>query len=116
MKRIYIAAQHWNTARIQRSHWNVALHALVQELGIDNVFVSIYESGNYDDTKDDLRELDAALEKLQVKRSIVLSNISHADEVTRQPADHGGSRRQAEKLSCGVYLSRLDTESDLRTA
>ncbi|KAF1913680.1 cryptococcal mannosyltransferase 1-domain-containing protein [Ampelomyces quisqualis] len=88
-KRIYIAAQHWNTARVLRSHWNAALHALVQELGIDNVFVSIYESGSYDDTKDALRELDSTLEKSQVKRSIILSDISHADEMTRQPADHG---------------------------
>lgn len=88
-KRIYIAAQHWNTARILRSHWNAALHALVQELGIDNVFVSIYESGSYDDTKDALRELDSALGELQVKRNIVLSDISHADEISRQPADHG---------------------------
>lgn len=88
-KRIYIAAQHWNTARILRSNWNVALHALVQELGIDNVYVSIYESGSYDDTKGALRELDSALGELQVRRSIMLSDVSHADEITRQPADHG---------------------------
>jgi hypothetical protein len=62
---------------------------LVQELGIENVFVSIYESGSYDDSKDALRELDAELEGLHVKRSIVLSDISHADEVARQPAEQG---------------------------
>lgn len=88
-KRIYIAAQHWNTARILRSHWNAALYALVQDLGIENVFVSIYESGSYDETKDALRELDAALDGLQVQRSIMLSDISHADEITRQPTEHG---------------------------
>ena len=87
--RIYIAAQHWNTARILRSHWNAALYALVQELGIDNVFVSIYESGSYDDTKDALRELDDALGELHAKRSIVLSDVSHADEITQQPTEHG---------------------------
>jgi hypothetical protein len=48
-KRIYIAAQHWNDARLLRSHWNAALVALVLELGIENVYVSIYESGSYDD-------------------------------------------------------------------
>lgn len=38
-KRIYIAAQHWNDARLLRQHWNAALVALVQELDIENVFV-----------------------------------------------------------------------------
>jgi hypothetical protein len=88
-KRVYIAAQHWNTAHVLRSHWNSALCALVQELRIENVFVSIYESGSYDETKDALRELDTALEGLHVKRSIILSDISHADEITKQPTDHG---------------------------
>ncbi|KAF1841796.1 glycosyltransferase family 69 protein [Cucurbitaria berberidis CBS 394.84] len=100
-KRIYIAAQHWNTARLLRSDWNAAVSALVQELGIENVFVSIYESGSYDDTKDALRELDFTLEGLQVKRSIVLSNISHAEEIARQPTEHG-------------WIKTLDGETRLR--
>jgi hypothetical protein len=88
-KRIYIAAQHWNTAGILRSLWNPALLALVKELGTDNVFVSIYESGSYDETKDALRELDTTLEGLHVQRTIILSNISHADEIAQQPAEQG---------------------------
>jgi hypothetical protein len=88
-KRIFIAAQHWNSAHVLRSHWNAALCALVQELGIENVFVSIYESGSFDATKAALRELDATLEDLQVKKSIMLSDISHADEITKQSTDHG---------------------------
>lgn len=87
--RIYIAAQHWNSARILRSHWNTALSTLVQELGVDSVFVSIYESGSYDETKQALRELDSTLEGLHVKRNIVLSNISHADEIAQQPTEQG---------------------------
>ncbi|CAE7206105.1 hypothetical protein PTNB85_09589 [Pyrenophora teres f. teres] len=63
-KRIFIASQHWNQALV----------ALVQELGIENVFVSIYESGSYDDSKDALRELDATLERLQI---------------AQQPTEHG---------------------------
>jgi hypothetical protein len=55
-KRIYIAAQHYNSARLLREHWNEALYNLVKELGIENVFVSIYESGSYDETQDALRE------------------------------------------------------------
>jgi hypothetical protein len=63
--------------------------ALVQELGIENVFVLIYESGSFDATKAALRELDATLEGLHVKKSIMLSDISHADEITKQSTDHG---------------------------
>ncbi|KAI8937463.1 hypothetical protein NX059_005184 [Plenodomus lindquistii] len=88
-KRIYIAAQHWNNARLLRQHWNNALIALVQELGTENVFVSVYESGSYDDTKDALRELEIALEGLGVSRSIMLSDVSHADEIAQQPTSHG---------------------------
>ena len=88
-KRVYIASQHWNDARLLREHWNNALVALVQELGIENVYVSIYESGSYDGSKTVLRELDAALESLQVKRSIQLSDASHADEIAQQPTEHG---------------------------
>lgn len=88
-KRIYIAAQHWNNARLLRERWNDALIALVKELGIDNVYVTIYESGSYDDTKGALRELDLALGQLQVERKITLSEVSHKDEITKQPAEHG---------------------------
>ncbi|CAN9295818.1 unnamed protein product [Alternaria alternata] len=88
-KRVYIASQHWNNARLLREHWNNALVALVQELGIENVFVSIYESGSYDDSKAVLGELDTVLEGLQVRRSIQLSETSHADEIAQQPTEHG---------------------------
>lgn len=88
-KRIFIASQHWNDARLLQERWNDALVALVQELGTENVFVSIYESGSYDTTKDVLRDLDTRLEGLQVKRSIQLSEVSHADEIAQQPTEHG---------------------------
>jgi hypothetical protein len=88
-KRIYIAAQHWNDARLLRQHWNAALVALVQELDLENVFVSIYESGSYDDSKGALRELDAQLEGLGAKREIVMDEASHADEIARQPSEQG---------------------------
>jgi hypothetical protein len=42
-----------------------------------------------DDTKDALRELDATLGDLHVKRSIVLADISREDEIAQQPSDHG---------------------------
>jgi hypothetical protein len=90
-KRIYIAAQHYNSARILREHWNEALYDLVKELGVDNVFVSVYESGGYgwDQTQQLLKELEANLEVLQVKKEFVLSNLTHKEEIAAQPTDHG---------------------------
>lgn len=88
-KRIYIAAQHWNNARLLRQHWNNALVALVQELGVDNVYVSVYESGSYDDTKAALGELDQALDGLRVQRRIVMEHMSHADEIAQMPSGQG---------------------------
>lgn len=109
-KRIYIAAQHWNSAAILRSHWNAAVHDLVQELGTNNVFLSIYESGSYDDTKDALRELDDALERLQVPRTIVLSNVSHADEIAKRPTNEGWIKTPAG----GLELRRIPFLSSVR--
>lgn len=45
--------------------------------------MSIFESGSYDKTKEALREVDAALEKLGVGRHIELSDVSHKDEIAR---------------------------------
>lgn len=88
-KRIYIASQHWNTGRVLRERWNSALLELVKELGPENVFITIYESGSYDDTKDALRELDVQLGELNVERDITLSNVTHKDEISKQPTGHG---------------------------
>ncbi|ORY02450.1 cryptococcal mannosyltransferase 1-domain-containing protein [Clohesyomyces aquaticus] len=109
-KRIYIAAQHWNTERILRSHWNVALLALVNELGIENVFLSIYEGESHDNTKSALRTLDDALGDLNVRRNITLSESLHKDEVTKQPA--GQSRSENSRGT--VELRRIPFLANLR--
>lgn len=90
-KRIYIAAQHYNSARILKEHWNEALYDLVKKLGIENVFVSVYESGGYgwDQTQQLLKELEADLEVLQVRKEFVLSNLTHNEEIAAQPTEHG---------------------------
>lgn len=88
-KRIYIAAQHYNSARLLREHWNEALYKLVQELGTENVFVSIYESGSYDETQQALRELEANLELLEVRKEVVLSELTHKEEIAAQSTEHG---------------------------
>ena len=88
-KRIFIAAQHWNNEDLLRDRWNDALLALVKRLGVDNVYVTIYESGSFDETKEALRELDVSLGELKVQRTITLSNVTRSDEITQQPAGPG---------------------------
>jgi hypothetical protein len=88
-KRIFIAAQHWNNADLLRDRWNDALVDLVKELGTQNVYVTIYESGSFDETKAALTELDVALGELQVQRTITLSNVTREEEITQAPTKHG---------------------------
>ncbi|KAM0329909.1 hypothetical protein ACHAQA_004075 [Verticillium albo-atrum] len=87
-ERVYIAAMHYNDAPLLREQWTPALLALVDRLGRANVFVSVYESGSWDETKTALTELDAELEARGVPRNVVLSNVTHQDELDRdRPAE-----------------------------
>ncbi|KAM0281936.1 hypothetical protein ACHAQH_003282 [Verticillium albo-atrum] len=89
-ERVYIAALHYNDAPLLREQWAPALLALVDRLGRANVYVNIYESGSWDDTKAALAELDAELEARGVPRSVVTSNITHQDELEgNRPAEGG---------------------------
>jgi len=72
-QKIFIASIHRNSERILRSHWNEAVVNLTKHLGIENVFVSVHESGSQDNTKDALRDLDFELKELGVHRSIELN-------------------------------------------
>lgn len=87
--RIFIASTHWNNAAILRSHWNAAILNLTRALGPERVFVSVYESGSWDDSKAALRELDAELEQRGIPRRIVLDKTTHEDEISRPPAGTG---------------------------
>lgn len=86
-ERIYIASVNWNNEIILRSHWSQALLELAWKLGPENVYISIYESGSYDNTKGALMELDMELERLQVPHTITLSPITHEDEMTATPGE-----------------------------
>ncbi|EAW14735.1 glycosyltransferase family 69 protein [Aspergillus clavatus NRRL 1] len=109
-ERIFIASTHWNNEAILRSHWNDAVVQLATSLGPDRVFVSVYESGSWDDSKGALRALDAQLDRLGVRRNITLSEITHQDEISVAPALRGAgwidtSRGQRE-LRRIPYLAR----------
>lgn len=109
--RVYIASIHWNNERILRESWNQAFLDLVSALGPKNVFVSVYESGSRDGSKDALLELDKALEVMGAPRNVTLDNATHADAIASPPSEPGNgcvktSRGQME-LRRIPYLARL---------
>jgi hypothetical protein len=112
-QKIFIASIHWNNEPILRSHWIPALLDLVTHLGPQNVFVSVQESGSWDDSKGALRELDSELGRRGVRRRIVLDETTHADEIAKTPAD-GEEREGWIQTSRGMkelrrvpYLAKL---------
>ncbi|KAL8921806.1 MAG: hypothetical protein Q9208_005563 [Pyrenodesmia sp. 3 TL-2023] len=112
-KRIFIASIHWNNEAILRSHWNEAVLRLVGHFGAENVYVSILESGSWDDSKGALKDLDAALGRLGVGRKIILERTTHADEIGQTPASVGwiDTARGKRELRRIPYLSRLRNRS-----
>jgi hypothetical protein len=112
-EKVFIASIHWNNEQILRSHWVPALLDLVAHLGKENVYVSVQESGSWDDSKGALRELDEALGKAGVRRRIILDETTHADEIGKTPAapaDEDGwirTSRGVEELRRVPYLARL---------
>lgn len=75
--RVYVAGMHFNSAIVLRDHWLMALLDLVETLGPSNVFVSIYESGSWDDTKELLHWLDQQLAARGVPRRIHVDDETH---------------------------------------
>jgi len=87
--RVFIASLHWNNEKILRTEWNRGVVELVKTLGAENTFVSVYESGSWDNSKGALRELDQALEKTGVGKRIVLDEETHQDLISGQPEEEG---------------------------
>ena len=88
-EKIYIASIHWNNENILRSHWMHAVMELAAEIGRDNVFISIQESGSWDDSKGALLWLDSNLQAAGIRRKIILDPTTHEDEINRTPAETG---------------------------
>lgn len=108
-ERIYIASVNWNNELILRSHWSRALLELAWKLGPDNVYISIYESGSYDNTKGALMDLDVELDRLRVPRNITMSPVTHEDEMAAPPGGDGWivTPRGKKELRRIPYLSRM---------
>lgn len=81
----------------------------VKVLGVENVYVSVYESGSWDDSKGALRVLNATLEQIGVRRSIVLDESTHLDEIAKVPGPSGwiDTPRGKKELRRIPYLSKL---------
>lgn len=112
-EKIFLASTHWNNEAILRSHWNTAVLNLVEYLGADDVFVSIVESGSWDDAKGALTELDIELEKTGIQRSIIMNDTTHADEIAGRPGTQGWiTTPRGEKEPRRIpYLSRVRNPS-----
>ena len=106
--KIFIASIHWNNERILRSNWNLAVLDLVEYFGKENVYISVYESGSWDESKNALRVLDQDLERLGVERTITLDETTHADELQKPITDGWVETPRGKKeLRRIPYLSRL---------
>ena len=111
--KIYVASTHWNNGKALHEFWNKAVLNLVEHVGPENIYISIYESGSWDDSKGALRLLDLDLERLGVQRTIVLDETTHADEITKPISDTGWietprGKKERRRIS---YLADLRNKS-----
>jgi hypothetical protein len=110
-KKVYIASIHWNNELILRDYWNDAVVKLTEALGRDNVFVTVYESGSWDATKNVLANLSATLDLHNIRHNITISDVSHADEISLADEQKGpgwiATPRDKKELRRIPWLSRL---------
>ena len=82
---------------------------LAEAFGPESIYISVYESGSWDDSKGALKLLDTELEKMGVQRTISLEPNTHADEIAASPSSSGwidtpGGKKELRRIP---YLSRL---------
>ena len=86
-QKIFITGLAWNNEILFRTHLSQQIVDLVRTLGVENVYISIYENGSYDRTKDALRELTLSLEDLGVRSTITLDETSHEEIIKGRPIE-----------------------------
>lgn len=108
-ERVYIASMHFNNGKVIREHWNSAVLGLTEVLGPENVFVSVYESGSWDDTKPRLLELQRELATRGVPHRVEVSDTTHKDEMNNEDKGEGwiDTPRGRRELRRIPYLARL---------
>ncbi|KAB8265402.1 cryptococcal mannosyltransferase 1-domain-containing protein [Aspergillus pseudonomiae] len=88
-EKIYITGLHWNSEQILREAWIAAVVDLANAIGRDNVFVSVQESGSWDDTKGALLLLDQQLAEHGIPRRVLMDYTTHFDEISKPPTGEG---------------------------
>ena len=111
-ERIFIASIHWTDEAVLRSHWAPAVAQLARDIGSANVFVSIYESGSFDDTKGVLQILDTDLEQSGIRHKIVLDETTHRNEVERSKAETGWIQMPSTQSYRGNWTEWFTLEKD----
>lgn len=101
--RIFITSLHWNNEAVL-PRWSAELVKLVQVLGRENVFVSIFESGSWDASKSLLGGLDERLSAMHVERNITLGAGTHEEFVSQRP---GKSKKEG-------WVKTLRGKEDMR--
>lgn len=107
--RIFITSLHWNNEAILPS-WSEELVKLVEVLGRENVFISIFESGSWDASKSLLGELDEKLVDMDVKRNITLGEGTHEEFVSQRSGKEEGwvrTNRGKQEMRRIPYLAKL---------
>src|SRR4051812_27330089 len=119
-QKIYIAAQFWTAEDVLVEFWLTQFLKLVHELGSNNIYVSILESGSLDNTDGSIQWLHQELIKQQVPCTVIIDPTTHTDAVKAGPVDEHGhpkegwivpSDTQAEGIK---RLRRIPYLSDLR--
>lgn len=92
VRSVYIVSAQYNSADILKSSWIPALLQLVDELRSVHirVYVSIYESGSVDGTKELLSGLESSLKDREVDHEVMLDDESHAAAIEKSVASPGG--------------------------
>ena len=85
-KKYFIAANFYNSESILSSFF-IELMYLIDSLGHDRCFVSIWENGSTDGTKNMLRNFEEHLNKLKVQNHIVTENASLIELCQQAGAD-----------------------------
>lgn len=84
-EKVFITGLAWNNEILLRTLLGNQIRDVALALGVGNVYISIYENGSYDGTKDALRDLHAMLEAMGVRNRITLDETSHEDIVKGRP-------------------------------
>lgn len=87
--KMFVTSLHWNNEAIL-PQWSAELLKLINILGRENVYISIFESGSWDSSKSLLRNLDEKLGGMDVTRNVTLGEVTHEESVKQRPGKEEG--------------------------